>query len=146
MNDLITEFLKCKKLAYIGLSRSKVKFGNVLYHELIKRGFLLYPLHRKEKEINKIKCYPDLQSVRDNIEGVLINVTPKNVVPLLKECSALNIKYIWLQRGAESKEVYETAKNLGLEIITKKCILMYAEPFQGIHKFHRTLSRLFGKL
>ena len=85
MNDLIKEFLKCKKIAYVGLSRSKIKFGNLLYQELIKRGYQIYPLHREEKEINKIKCYPDLQSVRDNIEGVLINAKPKNVIPLLKD-------------------------------------------------------------
>jgi predicted CoA-binding protein len=146
MNDLIKEFLKYKKIAYVGLSRSKIKFGNLFYQELIKRGYQIYPLHREEKEIDKIKCYPDLQSVRDNIEGVLINAKPKNVIPLLKELSALNIKNIWLQWGAESKEVYEVAKNLGLDIITKKCILMYAEQVHGIHKFHRTLSKLFGKL
>jgi predicted CoA-binding protein len=146
MNDLINEFLKCNKLAYIGLSRSKIKFGNILYQELIKRGYLLYPLHREEKEINKIKCYPNLQNVQDNIQGVIINAIPKNVIPLLKEASFLNIKHIWLQRGAESQEVYETAKNLGLDIITKKCILMYAKPIQGIHKFHRTLSQLFGNI
>ena len=146
MNESIKEFLKCKKLAYVGLSRSKTKFGNMLYHELIKKGYVLYPLHRDEKEINKIQCYTDLQSVRDNIEGVLINTAPKNVIPLLIESSALGIKNIWLQRGAESKDVYETAKSLSLDIITKKCILMYAEPVRGIHKFHKTLSGWFGKI
>jgi len=68
------------------------------------------------------------------------------VVPLLNELSALNIKHIWIQRGAESKEVYETAKILSLDIITKRCILMYTEPVKGIHKLHRTLSKLFGKI
>ena len=146
MNNLINEFLKCKKLAFVGLSRSKRKFGNTLYRELTKRGYTLYPLHRGEKEINGITCYPNLQSVQDDIEGVLINAAPKNVIPLLQEISALKIKNIWLQYGAESREVYETAKNLGLDIITKNCILLHTEPVQGIHKFHRILSRLLGKL
>ena len=146
MNNSVKEFLKYKKLAYVGLSRSKIKFGNLIYQELIKKGYHLYPLHRKEKEIDKIKCYPNLQSVKDDVEGIIINATPKNVVPLLKELSALNIKNIWIQRGAESKEVYETAKSLSLDIITKRCILMYTEPVKGIHKFHRTLSKLFGKI
>ncbi len=146
MNAQIEQFIKCKKLAFVGLSRSSKKFGHAVYEELIKKGYELYPLHRTEKEINGVTCYPDLASVKDKIEGVLINVTPKNVIPILEEAAALNIKNIWLQNGAQSKEVYEAAKKLNLPIITKKCILLYAPPVKGAHKFHSVILKLFGKL
>jgi uncharacterized protein len=146
MNQQIEEFLKCKKLALVGFSRAKGKFGNTLYEELTKRGYELYPLHKTEKEINGVMCYPDLASVKDKIEGVLINTSPKNVIPILEEAAALNIKNIWLQSGAESKEVYDAAARLKLPIITKNCMLLHAEPVQGFHKFHRVIAKLFGKL
>jgi len=146
MNPQIEKFLKCKKLAFVGLSRSSKKFGNTVYNELNKKGYELYPLHITEKEINSIICYPDLASVKDKIEGLLINTSPKNVVPVLEEAAALNITNIWLQSGAESAEVYETAKKLNLPIITNNCILLYAQPVQGFHKIHRIIAKLFGKL
>jgi hypothetical protein len=33
-----------------------------------------------------------------------------------------------------------------LDIISKQCILMWAEPVKSIHKFHRNLKKLFGLL
>jgi uncharacterized protein len=146
MNQQIDDFLKCKKLAFVGLSRSGKKFGNTIYSELAKRGYELYPLHKEEKEINGVICYPDLTSIKDKIEGVLINTSPKNVIPILEEAAALGIKNIWLQSGAESTEVYETAQRLNLPIVTKNCMLLHAEPVKGFHKFHRVIAKLFGKL
>lgn len=146
MNQQIEEFLKCKKLAFVGLSRSSKKFGNTVYTELKKKGYELYPLHKTEKEINGVTCYPDLASIKDKVEGILINTSPKNVIPILEEAAALGMKNIWLQSGAESPEVYEAAKRLNLPIVTKNCMLLHAEPVQGFHKFHRVIAKLFGKL
>lgn len=146
MDQNVKDFLKCKKLAFVGLSRSSKKFGNTIVRELTKKGYELYPLHKTEKVINGITCYPDLKSVQPMVEGLLINTSPGNVIPVLEDAAALGINKIWLQMGAESKEVYEKAKKLNLPIVTKKCILMYAEPVKGFHGFHRFIMKLFGKL
>lgn len=146
MDKNVSEFLKCKRLAFVGLSKTKVKFGNTLYKELVKKGYELYPLHKTEKEINGITCYSDLESIKDKVEGLIINTSPINTISLLEDAKRNNILKIWLQMGAESKEVYEKAKDLGLEIITKKCILLYSEPVTGFHKIHWFFAKLFGKL
>jgi hypothetical protein len=31
-------------------------------------------------------------------------------------------------------------------LVFNKCIFMFASPVKGIHKFHRVLARLFGKV
>ena len=48
-------------------------------------------------------------------------------------------------RGAESPELIQRAKELGIPIITKKCPLMYAAPVEGFHKFHRFFTKLLGQ-
>jgi bifunctional ADP-heptose synthase (sugar kinase/adenylyltransferase) len=40
----------------------------------------------------------------------------------------------------------ETADRLGLPVVSKKCILMYAPPVTSIHKFHRAIKSVFGGL
>jgi len=146
LNNQIESFINLKKLAFIGLSANPKKFGNLLYKELIKRSYELFPIHIREKVIDGIVCYPSIEVVKDKVEGIIINTNPKNTLQILDELKKNNITKVWLQPGAESKEVIVKANDLNLSLITNKCLLMYAEPVKGIHKLHRFLKKLFGKL
>ena len=70
----------------------------------------------------------------------------KNVPPVLEEAAQIGLKNIWLQQGAWSAEVQQTIDQLNLSVVTKKCIMMYAPPVKSVHKFHRTIKGIFGKL
>ena len=54
------------------------------------------------------------------------------------------ITRLWIQQGAESAEALELCREHGLSAISKRCIMMFAEPVGGIHTFHRFFARLFG--
>ncbi len=56
------------------------------------------------------------------------------------------MRKVWLQRGAEPSEALAIAKELGLEAVSGKCILMYAPPVRSIHDFHRAVAKLVGQL
>jgi hypothetical protein len=49
------------------------------------------------------------------------------------------------QQGAESPVVTLACAELGLDAVAGECILMFAKP-TGVHKVHRWVSRLVGKL
>jgi hypothetical protein len=40
----------------------------------------------------------------------------------------------------------ELGKQLGLNMVSGKCIMMYAEPVRSIHKWHRGFMKLIGRL
>jgi predicted CoA-binding protein len=65
---------------------------------------------------------------------------------VLLQAAASNIQNVWLQQGAESPAALKTGKELGLSLVSGKCILMYAEPVQSFHKFHRVVAKIFGQL
>jgi predicted CoA-binding protein len=146
MNPLIDDFIRSKTLAVIGLSRTAGKFGNITCKELISRGYEIYPVHREAREIDGIACYPDLASVAGKADALWISIPPSGVPPVLKEAARLGMGKIWLQQGSWSAEVQHSIDELGIPVITKKCILMYAPPVKGFHKFHRTLKSIFGGL
>jgi predicted CoA-binding protein len=56
------------------------------------------------------------------------------------------MKNVWLQQGSESSEVLAQAKQLGMSVISGKCILMYAPPVRSWHGFHRIVMKLIGQL
>jgi uncharacterized protein len=146
MNPQIENFISSKRIAVVGYSRSGKKFGNMAGKELIARGYEIYPVHPNAREIDGMTCYPNLKSLDGKADALLISIPPANVPPVLEEAVQTGLKNIWLQQGSFSKEVQQTVERLGLTVVSKKCILMYAPPVTSIHKFHRTIKSIFGGL
>jgi len=146
MNPQIESFITTKKIAVIGFSRTGKKFGNAAGKELIARGYEIFPIHPHVCEIDGLSCYPNLKSLEGKVDSLLISIPPANVPPVLEEAAQIGLKNIWLQQGSWSKEVQQTVDRLGLTVVSKKCILMYAPPVTSVHKFHRTIKSFFGRL
>jgi hypothetical protein len=47
---------------------------------------------------------------------------------------------------SETAESIEYALSNKTNLVTGQCILMFAEPVEGIHKFHRNLKKWFGRM
>ncbi len=142
----ITAFLACKNLAIAGASRDKKKFGNQVMHELMNKGFEIFPVNPHAEEIDSMKVYPDVLSLPETVESLLI-VTPKaETKSMLEQALQKGIKHIWIQQMADSPEALEFATQNQMDVIFGKCILMHAGPVKGVHGFHRFFMRLFGKM
>ena len=146
MDQNVIDFVKGKRIAVLGASRTGKKFGNLVYTELKQRGYEAFLVHPEAEEIDGASCSPSLAALQGQVDGVVISVTPRKAVEALREAAAAGIKNIWIQQGAQSPEVMAAASELGLNPVTGKCILMYAEPVRSFHAWHRAFARLFGQL
>jgi predicted CoA-binding protein len=52
---------------------------------------------------------------------------------------------IWIQQTSETSAAIELAQTNKVNVIHHQCIFMFTQP-TGIHKFHRTIKRVFGSL
>lgn len=145
MENLIDTIITSKNIVLYGISRNKNKFGNVLYKELTSKGYNIFPIHA-EPEVNGVKCYSSLKDILVPIEAAVINISSNNVIEVLDNLKEAGVKNIWLQKGSESLDVIKHIYELELNAVTKKCILMYAQPVQSIHKVHRVIKSIFGGL
>ena len=146
MNPLIDDFISLKRIAVVGMSRSGKKYGNYASKELKLKGYEIYPVHPEAQEIDGLQCYPDLKCLSGKIDGLWISIPPQKVNAVLEEAAEIGLKNIWLQQGAWSADVQQTIDRLKLPVVSKKCILMYAQPVHSFHKFHRTIKSVFGGL
>ena len=146
MNQAIKEFVESKRIAVVGVSRSGKKFGNAVYTELKQRGYQVFIVHPEAKDIAGEPCYPSLASLQGRVDGVVICVSPKQTEQALREAANAGMKRIWLQQGAQSPAAMTAARELGIEPITGKCILMYAQPVRSFHAWHRAFCKLTGQL
>lgn len=146
MDKAIQEFVDCKRIAVVGVSRSERKFGSAAYKELRQRGYDVVPVHPEMASFQGDRCYPALGAIQQRVEGLLVVVAPERVGEVLREATMAGISKVWLQQGAESDEALALAEALGMSVVSKRCILMYAPPVTGFHSVHRFFARLFGQL
>ena len=146
MDQAIQDFVNGKRIAVIGVSREGTKFGNTAFTELAVRGYQVFAVHPTAQEIAGAPCYPNLTALRGQVDGALVVVPPQQAVSVLREAAAIGLKNVWLQQGAESPEALALARDLKLNLVAKKCVLMYAPPVRSFHAWHRVFARLFGQL
>ncbi|HBV95652.1 MAG: hypothetical protein JL50_10185 [Peptococcaceae bacterium BICA1-7] len=81
-------------IAVVGGSGDLKKPGGIVLENLKAGGFsgAIYPVNPGRREINGLKCYPDLASIPGQVDLAILAVKSHIVLPTLKECSAREIR------------------------------------------------------
>jgi predicted CoA-binding protein len=141
----IDAFLAEPAIAVVGVSRSGKGFGNVAARELRRKGYRIYPINPRADLVDGERCYRSLTELPEPAGAVLVVVPPEQALGVVREAARAGIRRVWLQQGAESPVVILACTELGLDAVAGECILMFAKP-TGLHKVHRWVSQLVGKL
>jgi predicted CoA-binding protein len=142
----IRGFLVQRTLAIVGVSTTGKKFGNVAYRELKAKGYRLIPVHPSAQVIEGGRCCRSLCSLPEPVGGVLVVVPPAQTERVVEEAASAGIKHVWIQPGAESEAAIRFCKENEMSVIHGECILMFAEPAGFVHRVHRWVWGLLGKL
>ncbi len=142
----VEDFVAQKTLALAGASRGGKKFGNALLKELIGKGYTVHVVHPEAAEIDGAPCVPTLDALPEAVGGLVLAVKPAATEKLVREAHAAGIPRIWIQKGAESPDAVAYCRENGVDAVHGECLLMFADPVQSVHAFHRWLWKIFGKL
>jgi predicted CoA-binding protein len=124
---MIFEKLKTEnvRIALIGASNDKQKFGNQIYLDLRSKGYDILPINPKEKIIEGDKAYAALNKMDDMPDIVNFVVPPNIAMKVAKEAVELGIEYLWFQPGSESPELENWLKNTnGIKYLINSCIMV----------------------
>ena len=143
--EKINRFLNLKNIAVVGVSRSGKGFGSSIYNHLKQQGYSVYAVNRKGGFSGNIKLYNSLFDIGQNIEGIVTVVPPPETESTVQGAHDLGIKNVWMQLGSESKNAIDFCEANDINLIYKECILMFAEPVNSIHRFHRWINKISGK-
>jgi predicted CoA-binding protein len=142
----ITDFLNSDTFAVVGVSLSKKKFGNVIFAELKKKGKRVYGVNNKVTSLTGGDIFPDFRSLPEKVEAAVINITPQESLKAVKDAHTNGVMKIWIQQGAQSVEAVQYCQDNGLSVINDRCVLMFSDPEEFPHSFHRWILKIFGKL
>lgn len=140
----INRFTATKELVLAGVSRDKKKFGHMVFKDLLKKGYDVYPVNPNIDKIDGVQCYPSIEKVPGNCKKVLLTSPADASEDLVGQCIKRGVEAIWFQKGSATGQAIDTARKNGINTIEDQCIFMFLEPVQGVHKFHRFLVKLFG--
>jgi uncharacterized protein len=142
----IQNFLQPRRFAIAGVSRNPKKFGRMVYDELKKSGYDLFPVNPNIGEINGEKCYSGIGELPGDVKHLFIATAKKDTDAVLREAIQKGMTHVWIQQMSETPETMRIAADSNIQLIVKKCIFMFADPVKGVHKFHKCLMGLFGRL
>jgi len=142
----IEDFLAQKSLTIIGVSGSEKKFGNAVLRELQANGYHLFPVHPSAQSIEGVSCYPSLAALPEPVGGLILVVPPQQTESVLREAVSAGITRVWMQQGASSTAAISFCAEHNIAAVHGECILMYLPEGPAIHRFHRWLRRIFGRL
>ncbi|WIM92880.1 CoA-binding protein [Actinoplanes oblitus] len=151
MKDAASEFLAKKRIAVTGVSRNPQGHGsNAVYKRLRDRGYQVYAINPNADRVEGDRCYPDLSSVPDDVEAVVIGTRPELADATVRECVELGIRHVWMHRGpgagSVSAPATEYGRQHGVSVIDGGCPCMF-EPTADIgHKIARLVLSATGNV
>jgi len=112
-----------KVVAVVGASRDRRKFGNKALRAFRAEGLTVIPINPNEHEVEGIPTYPSVLDVPGAIDMATVYVPPEIGERLLSDFEQKQIPEIWINPGAESRELLAEAKRRKLNIIAACSII-----------------------
>jgi hypothetical protein len=142
MKQAAAEFLAHKRIAVTGVSHKPQGHGsNAVYKRLRARGYQVSAINPNAPEAEGDRCYPDLASVPDGVEAVVIGTRPELAEGTMRECAELGIHHVWMHRsfgaGSVSTAAAEYGRAHGITVIDGGCPLMFDPAADLGHKAMR---------
>ena len=106
-----------KTVAVIGASSNRGKFGNKALRAFANRGFTVFPINPAETSVEGHKAYPSVLDVPGSIDLATIYVPGHVGAAVLDDVARKGIPEVWLNPGADDREVVEKARSLGLKTV-----------------------------
>ena len=114
---------KQKSVAVIGASNDRAKYGNKAVRAYLLNGFKVYPINPKEETIEGLEAYVSILDIPGEVDRATLYVPPKVGLKIVEEIAQKGVKELYVNPGAESDELVDKARKLGLNPILACSIL-----------------------
>lgn len=136
--ESVSEFLRGKRIAVAGVSRTSGQAANAIYRKLKDGGYEVFPINPNASEVEGVTAYPDLTSIPVRVDGVVIATHPDASLDIVRQCSKQGVTRVWFHRsfgdGSVSAKSIRECEALGLHYIVGGCPLMFCGQVDFAHK------------
>lgn len=119
--------MSVRRVAVIGASADRSKFGNKAVRAFLHQGYRVFPVNPRGGTIEGLRVWRSVRDIDEPVEMASMYVHPDVGIALLEELAAVGIKEVWLNPGAESAALVRRAWALGLQPIVACSIVGIGE-------------------
>lgn len=109
--------MNMKTVAVIGASADRRKFGNKGTRAFVAAGWRVFPVNPNKGSVEGLPTAASVADIAEPLDVVSLYVPPAAGLKLLPAIAAKQPSEVWLNPGAESRELLATAAALGLRTV-----------------------------
>ena len=106
-----------RTIAVVGASSDRQKFGNKALRAYLAEGYTVIPINPNEREVEGLQTFASVLDVPGPIDMVTVYVQPEIAMRLLDEFEQKGIPEVWINPGAETDEMIDTARKRKTKVI-----------------------------
>ena len=111
-------------IAVVGLSSQRSRAGYYVPAYLQRQGYRIIPVNPYLEEALGEEAYPDLHSVPEAVDLVLLFRRSEAVEPFVEDAIEIGAKAVWMQSGIVNSQAAERARAAGLEVVMDACMMV----------------------
>jgi len=111
-----------RNIAVVGMSTRPHRPAHSVPMYLQKHGYNIFPVREDVEQILGTPTFPNLRSIPDPIDVVLIFKRPDDIPPVVDNALEIGSKVIWMQEGIVNEAAAAVARDAGVTVIMDTCM------------------------
>lgn len=107
-----------KRIAILGASTDRSKYGNKSVRAYLDEGWEVFPVNPGADEIEGREAYAEIGDVPGELDRISIYLPPPVTRKLLDDIAEKGAGEVWFNPGADDDAVVAAAKEKGLNVVT----------------------------
>jgi predicted CoA-binding protein len=113
-----------RNIAVVGFSSQPDKAGHYVPAYLQEHGYRMFPVNPNlETGLGEV-VYPDLASVPEPVDLVLLFRRSEAVPPFIDQAIEIGANAVWMQLGILNEEAAAKARQAGLDVVMDACMMV----------------------
>lgn len=131
-DDTIDRILSATRtIAVVGLSSRPERAGFYVPAYLQEHGYRIIPVNPYLEAALGEKAYPDLGSVPEPVDLVLLFRRSEAIPPFVDQAIEIGARAVWMQLGIVNEAAAATARAAGLEVVMDACMMVEHRYWRG---------------
>ncbi len=111
-------------IAIIGATDNAAKYGNVIYKDLKRKGYKIFPVNPGRNFVDGDQAYVSISKLPEKPTIINFVVPPTVTLKILQDCLEVNLLNIWVQPGAEDPAVMAFLQENDFNYLANACIMV----------------------
>ena len=106
-----------QKIAVVGASRDRAKFGNKCVRAYAAEGWEVFPVNPGAGEVEGLAAYSSLREVPGELQRISVYLPPAVTTLAIPEIADKGAWEVWFNPGSADADVLAKAREYGLNVV-----------------------------